>query len=290
MRKKRGLPKREKALLEEAIFKTYQIVQNRVPILSDLKKILQNHSRPEMRHFAEILYSWTGSTAYGRMLDGSSRVKLTKDLITIEMKGLDLYPDLQNVFLLIFTDFIRNEAARDLSTPYLLIIDEAWKLFETSGGLAFALEAYRTFRKFNGGIWCISQNYKDFLFSQEIKNAIFPNTTSVFILRQKKIDWKDFQESLDFNDDEIEVIKSLSIKKGHFSEFFFMQDENKVVVRLTPDPLSYWICTTDGSDKTRIQEMTRMHPHLNQFEILKKMALPHDHADARDHAETGKEL
>ena len=65
------------------------------------------------------------------MLDGPSTVQLTKDLITIEVKGLDSYPDLQNVLLLLLTDFIRREAARDLRTPYLLIIDEAWKLFET---------------------------------------------------------------------------------------------------------------------------------------------------------------
>ena len=269
---RKGLPKREKALLEEAIFKTYETTKGRIPILSDLKKVLDSHSVPEMKHFSQILYSWTGHTAYGRLLDGPSNVKLTKDLITIEMKGLDTYPDLQNVFLLLFTDFIRNEAARDLSTPYLLIIDEAWKLFETPSGLSFALEAYRTFRKFNGGIWCISQNYKDFLSNQEIKNAIFPNTTSVFILRQKKIDWKDFQEALDFNDDEVEVIKSLTIEKGQFSEFFFMQDENKAVIRLTPDPLSYWICTTDGFDKAVIEQMEGRHPDLNKLEILKKLA------------------
>ena len=269
---KRGLPKREKSLLEEAIFKTYETVKGRVPVLSDLREVLENHPVSEMKHFAQILYSWTGNTAYGQMLDGPSNVQLTRDLITIETKGLDTFPDLQNVFLLLFTDFIRSEAARDLSTPYLLIIDEAWKLFETPSGLSFTLESYRTFRKFNGGIWCISQNYKDFLFNQEIKNAVFPNTTSVFILRQRKIDWKDFQECLDFNDDEIEVIKSLTIEKGHFSEFFFMQDENKAIIRLIPDPLSYWICTTDGFDRSTIQEMEEQFPGLTKLEILKKLS------------------
>ena len=139
-----------------------------------------------MRNFAQVLYSWTGNTAYGKMLDRPSNVELTKDLITIEVKGLDNYPDLQNVFLLLLTDFIRREAAKDLSTPYLLIIDEAWKLFETPSGRGFALEAYRTFRKYNGGIWAISQNYKDFLASGEIKNALFPNTASLFIYGNDK--------------------------------------------------------------------------------------------------------
>lgn len=268
----RGLPKRDKALLEEAIFMTYEKVKKRTPVLSDLKSVLENHHHSEMKKYSEILYSWTGNTAFGRMLDGQSNVTLNKDLITIEMKGLDTYPDLQNVFLLLFTDFIKNEASKDTSKPYLLIIDEAWKLFETQSGLSFTLEAYRTFRKFNGGIWCISQNYKDFLSNQDIKNAVFPNTSSVFILRQRKIDWEDFQKTMDFSEDETEVIKSLELVKGEYSEFLYMQDERKVILRLIPDPLSYWICTTDGSDKAMIDKMKVKYPELKIIDVLKKIA------------------
>lgn len=268
----RGLPKRDKALLEEAIFMTYDKVKKRTPVLSDLKSVLENHHHSEMKKYSEILYSWTGNTAFGRMLDGQSNVTLNKDLITIEMKGLDTYPDLQNVFLLLFTDFIKNEASKDTSKPYLLIIDEAWKLFETQSGLSFTLEAYRTFRKFNGGIWCISQNYKDFLSNQDIKNAVFPNTSSVFILRQRKIDWEDFQKTMDFSEDETEVIKSLELVKGEYSEFLYMQDERKVILRLIPDPLSYWICTTDGSDKAMIDKMKVKYPELRTIDVLKKIA------------------
>lgn len=173
---------------------------------------------------------------------------------------------------MLFTDFIKNEAAKDTSRPYLLIIDEAWKLFETQSGLSFTLEAYRTFRKFNGGIWCISQNYKDFLSNQDIKNAVFPNTSSVFILRQRKIDWEDFQKTMDFSEDETGVIKSLELVKGEYSEFLYMQDERKIVLRLIPDPLSYWICTTDGNDKAEIERMKSKYPELKTIDVLKKVA------------------
>jgi conjugal transfer ATP-binding protein TraC len=86
---KKGLLKREKALLEESIFRMYQIVKDRVPVLSDLKSILSEHAETEMRKYAQILFSWTGDTAYGRMLDRQSNVRLKSDLITIEIKGLD---------------------------------------------------------------------------------------------------------------------------------------------------------------------------------------------------------
>ena len=83
---KQGLPKRMKALLEEAIYDTYRKAEGRTPTLSDLKEILKNHRVEEMRFFSDILYSWTGETAYGAMLDGRTNVELSKNLVTIEVQ------------------------------------------------------------------------------------------------------------------------------------------------------------------------------------------------------------
>ncbi|OQW48797.1 MAG: hypothetical protein A4S09_13445 [Proteobacteria bacterium SG_bin7] len=269
---KLGLPKREKALLEESIFNCYKLSPTETPTLSTLKEILVSHPIPEMRKYADILYSWTGETAYGRMLDGFTNVKLNKDLVTIEVKGLDNHRELKDIFLLLLTSYIKEEAARDLAKPYLLIIDEAHRLFLTPSGRDFAIESYRVFRKYNAGILCISQNYRDFLANRELADALMPNTTSVFILRQRKIDWDDFKSTFDFNEAQVEAIKSLEIAKGKYSEFFFMQDENQSIVRLEPEPLAYWVCTTDGNEKARVEEMRSKHPELPLVEILKKLA------------------
>ena len=276
---KSGLPKREKALLEEVIFRCYERTEGRVPCLSDLRNCLKEHSSELLRHYGDILYSWTGDTAYGRLLDGASTIKFTKNLTTIEIKGLDSYPDLQNVFLLLFTDFIRTEASRDIAQPFLFVIDEGWKIFQTPAALAFALEAYRTFRKFNAGIWCISQNYRDFLFNEEISRAILPNTTSIFILKQRGIDWDNFGETLGLNETELESVKSLRVVKGEYTEVFYMQDENRSTLRIVPDPLSYWICTSDPRDKAEIEKIESENPGLAKIEILQKLAAPPDAAE-----------
>lgn len=268
---KLGLPKREKALLEEAIFSCYKISPSQVPTLSTLKEVLRCHPVTEMRKHADILFSWTGETAYGRMLDGNTNVKLNKDLVTIEIKGLDNHRELKDIFLLLLTSFIKEEAARDLAKPYLLIIDEAYRLFLTPSGKDFAIESYRVFRKYNAGILCISQNYRDFLADRELADALMPNTTNVFILRQRKIDWADFKSAFDFSDAQVEAIKSLEIVKGKYSEFFFMQDENQAIVRLEPEPLAYWICTTDGNEKAKVEELRSQKPDLPLVEILKEI-------------------
>lgn len=278
---KQGLPKREKALLEEAIFRCYAQVQGRVPYLSDLRDVLKAHPVVQLRDYADILYSWTGETAYGRLLDGPTNVKFTKNLTTLETKNLSNYPELENAMLLLLTDFIRTEAARDISQPFLFIIDEGWRIFQSSkSGLAFALEAYRTFRKFNAGIWCISQNYKDFLFNEEISAAILPNTTSIFVLRQRGIDFEDFKKTLGLNETELAAVQSLQVVKGEYTEVFYMQEEGRAVFRIVPDPLSYWICTSDPLDKAKIENIERENPNLSKLDVLRKIVSGNDDKQA----------
>lgn len=274
---KTGLPKRDKALLEEAIFSAYKDANGKIPTLSTLKEVLRIHPVQDMKKYADILFSWTGDTAYGRMLDGETNVTLNKDLVSIEIKGLDNHRELKDIFLLLFTSYIKEEAARDLARPYLLIIDEAHRLFLTPSGRDFAIESYRVFRKYNAGIWCISQNYRDFLADRDLADSLMPNTTSVFILRQRKIDWNDFKTTFDFNDAQVEVIKSLEIVKGKYSEFFFMQDENQSVVRLEPEPLSYWICTTDGHDKAMVEKLRAKNPDRPLIDILQELTKGDSH-------------
>lgn len=266
-----GLPKREKSLLEEALFETYLKCQGRTPVLSDFRKILLNHSFEGMKQYADILYSWTGHTAYGKILDGVTNIELQKNIVSIEVKGLDIYPDLQRVLLLILTDHIMNEASKDFSQKYLLVIDEIWKILQNKSAANFIIECYRTMRKFYGGIWGISQSMKDFMFDPEVSAAILQNTPSRILLKQRGVDWKEFQEILSLNEAEISAIKSLSSKKGKFSEHLYIQDENKSILKIESDPLSYWVCTTDPNDKEVIRKVQEKHPEISYIEVLKKV-------------------
>lgn len=271
---RKSLPKREKALLEESVYRTYQNHKGQIPTLSDLREVLTNHPMQEMKRFADILYSWTGQTAYGQMLDGQSTVRLSKDLVTIEVQSLNQQSELKDVMLLLLTSYIQDMASTDFERPYLLIVDEAERLFQTELAKQFVITCYRTWRKFNSAIWCLSQNYRDFLADKNLAASLLPNTTSVVILRQRKIDWKDFQETFDFNEAQVEAIKSLQIVKGQYSEFYYLQDERQGIVRLTPEPLSYWICTSDGNEKAKILELQSQNPNLSTLEVLKQLAFP----------------
>ena len=272
---KKALGKREKALLEEEINKVYESVKardNRIPVLSDLKTVLDNHKDSQMRRFGEILYSWTGSSAYGQMLDGRTNVKLSKDLVSIEVQHLSSYPDLKDVLLLLLTSYIQDVASSDIQREYLLIIDEAERLFQSELARQVVITCYRTWRKFKSGIWCLSQNYKDFMSDKALRDALMTNTTSVIILRQRKIDWNDFKKTFDFNDTQVDRIKSLTIKKGEYSEFYYLQDENEAIIQLAPEPLSHWISTSDANDKILISNTEKENPNMSKLDVLEYLA------------------
>ena len=267
------LPKKEKALLEEAIVDLYSNQKNnKTPTLGDLRNLLSKHEDPQMKSYSRILYSWTGDSAYGKLLDRPTNVTLEKDLVGIEVQSLSAHPELKDVMLLLLTSHIQDMASKDYERPYLLIVDEAERLFQTELAKQFIITCYRTWRKFNSGIWALSQNYKDFVQDKNLRDSLMPNTSSVIILRQRKIDWDDFKKTFDFNDAQVESIKSLQIRKGEFSEFYYLQDENQTVLRLVPEPLSYWICTSDGNDKAQIAKAIKDNPQKSKMEILKFLA------------------
>jgi conjugal transfer ATP-binding protein TraC len=266
------IPKREKALLEESIVELYKKIKG-TPTLGDLRKVLMSHKDENLKKYGQILYSWTGDTAFGKLLDGKSNIGLTKHITAFEVKGLDDFPELKDVFMLLITNFVQYQAESD-SCPYTLVCDEAHRLLKSQLTREYILFCYRTYRKYNCSILLLTQNYRDLLSNPEIAEAILPNSNYVEILRQRKIDWADFQKCFDFNDAELAAVKSLEIKKREFSEVFFMQDEKRAILRIVPDPLSYWICTSDAKDKFRIKEMKEQNPELTTLQVLQKLAYP----------------
>lgn len=269
---KKALPKRIRSLLEQSIIKTYEDNESITPTLSDLKVVLDNHEDEEMRRYGQILYSWTGKRSFGKLLDGQTNIKLEKDIVAIEVQSLNDYPELKSVVLLLLTSYIKRKCMKELERPSLLIVDEAERLFKSEMAKQFVITSYRTMRKYNSGIYCISQNYKDFMHDEEVRDALLPNTNAVFVLRQKKIDWKHFKEVFDLNDAQVEAIKSIEIVKGEFSELALMQDEKMAILKIVAEPLSYWISTSDAKDKVQIGSMKEKYPNLSTLEVLKKLA------------------
>lgn len=95
-------------------------------------------------------------------MDRSSNINLNRDLVCFDLKGLESYPDLQSVTLLIITDLVWRVVQQDRGVMKFLVFDECWKLLESESGSIFIAEVFRTFRKYFASCIAISQNIDDF--------------------------------------------------------------------------------------------------------------------------------
>jgi type-IV secretion system protein TraC len=242
------LPKLEKVLLEKAITELYKekASQNVVPVLSDLKRKLEQSPERSMQQISKLLYMWTGETPYGKLLDGEGALSTKASICTFDLKGLSSYPDLQSVMILILTDFILTQVEGDRSCKKRIILDEAWALLKSSAAAGFMEYCARTLRKTGSGITFITQGVEEIV-SSPIGSAILNNTATKFIMLQRG-DSQILKDALKLNDQELRLIYSLEQKKGEYSEGFMIEGDHRQVVRINPSPFEYWLSTSDASD------------------------------------------
>jgi type IV secretory pathway VirB4 component len=243
------LPKLERAEIEEAIQKTYS---SEMPRLGELRVLLLNHANVEIRRFGRILTPWCGETPYGKFLDATTNITLTKPIVVFDLKGMESYPDLQAAALFIITDFVWREVQRDKTRMKFLVFDECWRLLENEAGLSFIEEVFRTFRKYFASAVAISQNIDDFAKSR-IAGAILSNSAVKWILMQKGADQKRLGEVLQLNENEMSLVASLVQERGRYSEAFLLSGDDRAVVAIESTPLEYWLATTDPRDLAAIR-------------------------------------
>ena len=242
------LPKLDHVLLEKAILETYANTRarNEVPKLSNLVEACNASTEPVLKNIAKMLFSWTGDRPYGLLLDQPGSLRPSGSICTFDLKGLSNWPDLQGVMILILTEFILSEVERDLTTTKRIILDEAWALLKSPAAARFMEYCVRTLRKTGSGITFITQGVEEIV-SSPVGSAIISNTATKFVMLQRG-DSKAVQAALNLNSQELDLIRSLSQKKGVFCEGFMIEGTHRQVVRIEPHPIEYWLSTSDSKD------------------------------------------
>ena len=136
------LPKLERAEIEEAIQRVYEI--SSAPRLSDLQKLLLEHADISIRRYGRILGPWCGDTPFGRFIDQPTNINLDRPIVAFDLKGMESFPDMQAVCLFLITDLVWREIQKDRSSMKFLVFDECWKLLKNDSGLAFIEEVFRS--------------------------------------------------------------------------------------------------------------------------------------------------
>jgi conjugal transfer ATP-binding protein TraC len=150
---------------------------------------------------------------------------------------------------------ITGYAREHLHQEKYLIIDEAWTLLRSSTTAQFLEDVLRTYRKLRASALMVTQQISDF--EGRTGEAIRANAPNRLFLQQTPETILAMTKLLDLSPEEKALLSTVRTVKGKFSEMLVLSTETKGIARLVPDPLSYWMSTTDPRDNQRLEALIR---------------------------------
>lgn len=217
-----------------------------------LKKINPN--------LATNLSLYTSEGPYGQIFDRANSLDLNNPITCLDLKNINEFlasHEEKNLFLMALLSQIWQKFSSfdDLSTPKYLIVDECWSMINTEQGSEFLESCARTFRKHNASLITITQSIEDFTKNLASK-AVVNNSCIKFILKQNtRVQIDKVCDVFGFNEREKELIESLQVEKGSFSEIFLARSGMRSLKgAYIPDKATYFIATSDPADNVKITE------------------------------------
>jgi conjugal transfer ATP-binding protein TraC len=267
----------EQRIVNEAIRNVYQFIEDgKEPILSSLvyqlEAIAKDSDRePEDREiskkFSRSLKLYTEGE-YAKLLDRPSKIDLKNRVLVFDLQKLGEDKKIQSIIFFVI-QMAMTAKMKDLSLQKLFIMDEAWRFMDDDTGAELVTNLYRTSRKFNAGIYTISQNPADFLKSKA-SGGIMSNISITWILSIKT--GHELLKNFNLTNKEIDKVANLTASKGKYSQVFLKCNTNSRVIRVEPSPLDYWICTTDANDTLQEDKVRQEHPEFSEIQILQELA------------------
>ncbi|MBL7665292.1 MAG: hypothetical protein JNM93_09170 [Bacteriovoracaceae bacterium] len=151
-----------------------------------------------------------------------------------------VYPEAMKAPLIIYL----IEYFKNLNGRKIFIFDECWHLLNKNA--SYIAECFRTFRKHNASAMAISQNLDDFSETQ-LGRVIIQNTYFKFLFKQSLNE----SEFLDFHSKNL--LDSVQSEKGRYSEFLFLSEVQKKILRYYPSHLEYQIFTSDRQENNQFE-------------------------------------
>jgi conjugal transfer ATP-binding protein TraC len=264
----------EKMILERVLREVYRpLEEDETPLLGDIEKGLRGFSEGDEEdkrkayQFAKELSLFTQGE-YGKVLNRKGTFDFNARFTVFDLRKISRYPELQEILLFIIP-FALKRKFENLAIKKILVLDECWQLLKESQGTELVEVFYRTARKLNAGVLSISQNPEDFLESK-ISGVMVNNSPIKYILRLKKGHEK--LVSFGLNENEIVAARELEVRPGQYSEVFIKFDDHGVIAKVEPNPLEYWIATTDPADLAQESNLRAAEPLKTNLELFETLA------------------
>lgn len=253
----RELSVKERALVGRAITRAFAAAGRREVLLSDLQGELLRDPEPGARDLGICLEAFCGEGPYAGFFDRPCALDLDAPLTVFELGDVAKRRDVAGVILMALIHNITRFAALHLERAKYLLVDEAWTLLRSANTAQFLEDVLRTYRKLNASAVMITQQVGDF--EGRTGEAIRANAPNRIFLRQTPETVQAMERLLDLAPAEKKLLAGLVTVKGRFSEMLVSTPSTKGVARLAPDPLLYWIATSDPADNSELQVLVERH-------------------------------
>ena len=224
------------------------------------------------KNLAIRLKTWCGDTPFGQLIDRETTVNVNSPIVYFESSGLDRYPALQGVAMLLMTDLIWRRVERDKQRKKIVVFDEAWAMLRIPEAAQFVVELYRRFRRYNAAVYSVTQSLEDF--RSEQAKGILQNTTYHYLLRLPGED-ESIQEILGLTPAAMTSFKDLTSVKGKYNEALaWIRREDSTtggIIKIEPTPFEYWAFTTNANDMALRD--TYLEKHSSLLAAIKALAI-----------------
>jgi conjugal transfer ATP-binding protein TraC len=261
---KSGTNDLQNAFIDQAIHYAWEKQKSNASI-DTIVEFLVNHKKSEAQILGETLFTFSSKGSYGLFFNRPSTINFNNKLVVIETDDLRNHPHLMAVVVQLLILHINQLMAKgDRVTPFLIVIDEAWKLLSGKDSAAFISEATRTARKYKGSIVLATQHLTDY-FKPESPAATEAFNCSAWkcILYQEadviksfsKHDHLSYFTNTEFKE---ELMGSIHSNPPHYSEVMIYGPEvNGAVGRLCLDPYTRLLYSTNPEEYQTIENLIK---------------------------------
>lgn len=212
---KMGLDGKEISIVDRCVRFVYRKylenpIDENMPILEDLYKMLMNQEEPEAKRIATALEIYvTGSL---NIFNHQTNVNIHNRFVCYNFK--ELGKSLKKIGMLIIQDQVWNRVSMNRgkkATRYY--IDEFHLLLKEPQTASYSVEIWKRFRKWGGIPTGITQNVKDLLASREIEN-IFENSEFIYMLSQAAGDRAELAQRLNISSHQLSYVTHTNPGEG----------------------------------------------------------------------------
>ena len=211
------------------------------------------------RQMAFNISEFTSAGRYGHFFNGKSTFDIAKDhFVVLELESLQGNSELLGVVML----QTMNAVTQDLylskrERPRFILFEEAATILKKQGNkdlsrLAHVIEeGYRRARKYKGSFGVVLQSLLDTMDFGPVGKVILSNAAFKFYLASSDYAKAAQEKIIPYEGVDLDILMSVKNNNPNYSEMFIDSPLGAGVARLTVDPWTYWVNTSDPDQVTQ---------------------------------------